>query len=106
MNHKTIGDIMPKSRKGMKAIHVNIPQELFEELKAQAKDLGVTVSQLITMILSSYLRYGIYIPGTEGPRVEIRLSEEDIQRIVEAIKEAQGEKEKKKLLRKLLEWFR
>lgn len=97
---------MGRKRKGLESIHVNVPKEVYEELKAQAKDLGVTVSQLITMILSSYLRYGIYIPGTEGPRVEIRLSEEDIQRIVEAIKEAQGEKEKKKLLRKLLEWFR
>jgi len=97
---------MPKPRKGMKAIHVNIPQDLFEELKTQAKDLGVSVSQLITMILSSYLRYGIYIPGSEGPRVEIRLSEEDIQRIVEAIKKSQESKKEKRLLKKLLEWFR
>jgi len=100
---------MAKPRKNMRSIHVNIPNDLYEKLKNQAKDLGLTTSQLITLILSSYLRYGIYIlgpQGSKGPKIEVRLSEEDIERIVEAIKEAQEKRTKKKILKKLLEWFR
>lgn len=101
---------MSKAKKGMKPVIVYLPPEIIEEAKERAKELGISFSEFLREIIISSIKYGLFVPGSNELKLELKLSEEDINKIVEEIEklleEKEQEKEKKKLLRKLLEWFR
>jgi len=93
----------------MKPIQIFLPEDIINEAKERAKDLGITFSEYLREIIITGVKYGLYLPGLEGPpELKLGLNEEAIKRIVEEIIKAIEEKEKtkKNILKKLLEWFR
>ena len=99
---------MPKGKKGMRPVQIFLPPDLLEEAKKRAQELGISLSEYFRQILITAVRFGFLIPGEEAPRIEARLSEEDLEEIAKRVLEALEEraKERKSIWRKILEWFR
>ena len=100
-----------KHKKGMKPVQVFLPEDLVEIAKERAGEFGMSLSEYLRSIIVAGVKYGLYVPGEELPTFKVRLSEEELEKITDAVKEAlQEEKEKEKakkgILRKLIEWFR
>lgn len=101
-------DMSKKHKKGMKPVQVFLPEEVLNMARERAKEFGMSLSEYLRAIIVSGVKYGLYVPGEELPTFKVRLSEEELEKITDAVKEVLREekKAKKGILRKLIEWFR
>ncbi len=97
---------MGKRKKGMKPVQVFLPEEVLKKAKERAKELGISTSELLREIIIGSLKYGILIPGEGEFPLKVRITDEDLEKIKEAVKEALGRREKKGIWKKISEWFR